>query len=110
MLRPRPRQHTPGTMNKLEQAYAMYLHAQGIMWRFEPIKLKLAKKTWYTPDFLVITEDAITRNTAIEMHEVKGFWRDDARVKWKVAAELYPWFRFVAVTQKKGAWHYEYYD
>ena len=32
----------------------------------------------------------------MELHEVKGHWQDDARVKIKVAAEQYP-FRFVAV-------------
>jgi len=42
----------------------------------------------------------------IECHEVKGFWRDDARVKIRVAASLYP-FRFVAVTKTKGGWDIE---
>ena len=35
----------------------------------------------------------------MEMHEVKGYWMDDARAKIKIAAELYP-FRFFAI--KKG--------
>jgi hypothetical protein len=111
-IRPRPRSK-PSTMNKLEAAYAENLEmtrrfasnpafSHGLIaWKFDAIKLRLAKRTWYTPDFLVVTTDAI------ELHEVKGHWEDDARVKWKVAAESYPWFRFVAVTQKKGAWHYE---
>jgi len=42
----------------------------------------------------------------MEMHEVKGFWQDDARVKVKVAASLYP-FRFVALTHKRGIWQIE---
>jgi hypothetical protein len=33
---------------------------------------------------------------SLECHEVKGFWADDARVKIKVAAEMYP-FRFIAI-------------
>ena len=44
------------------------------------------------------------------MHEVKGFWRDDARAKIKIAADLYP-FRFIAVqaAPKKagGGWTIE---
>ena len=35
----------------------------------------------------------------LEMHEVKGYWHDDARVKIKVAAEMYP-VEFLAVRKK----------
>ena len=37
----------------------------------------------------------------MECHEVKGFWQDDARVKIKIAAEMYP-FRFIAITAGKA--------
>ena len=42
----------------------------------------------------------------MECHEVKGFWQDDARVKIKVAADLYP-IRFLAVMKKKSEWQIE---
>ena len=46
----------------------------------------------------------------MEIHETKGHWEDDARVKIKVAATLFP-FRFFAITQgrkeKKGQWIFE---
>ena len=46
----------------------------------------------------------------MEAHEVKGFWRDDARAKIKIAADQYP-FRFIAVTAKAkkagGGWSVE---
>ena len=85
-----------GEMNKTEAAYAQRLelmrHAGQVLWfRHEGIKLRLADKTFYTPDFAVMTD-----NCQIELHEVKGFWEDDARVKIKVAADAYP-FRFLAV-------------
>lgn len=94
-------------MNRTEAAYATRLEmlrraGEIVDWGFEPIKLRLADRTWYTPDFLVVFADRF------ELHEVKGFWRDDARVKWKVAAELFPWFQFVAVTRKRGQWQFEY--
>lgn len=93
-----------GVMNKTEQAYAAALEAQKvageILWyRFEGVKLRLADGCFYSPDFAVLRGDG-----QMEMHEVKGFWTDDARVKIKVAAELYP-FRFLAVrvrTKKAG--------
>ena len=49
-----------------------------------------------------------TRN--IEMHEVKGYWTEDARAKIKVAANKFP-FRFVAVYKQAkkdgGGWRFE---
>lgn len=88
-----------GEMNKTEAAYDAHLwqrRAAGeILWhKFEGVKLRLADNTFYTPDFAVLPADC-----AFEIHEVKGFWQDDARVKIKVAASLYP-FRFIALTPR----------
>ena len=66
-------------------------------WVYSPMKLRLADNTFYTPDFMVVRFDGV-----IEFHEVKGFWRDDARVKIKVAAKLFPWFKFRAISKIKG--------
>ena len=89
-----------GEMNKSEAAYAQHLEIQKqdgiILWyKFEGIKLRLADNTFYTPDFAVMNAAS-----EIELHEYKGFWEDDARVKIKVAASLYP-FKFVAITKAK---------
>ena len=85
-----------GERNKSEAAYGSVLHSRQIAgevawYRFEGIKLRLADNTFYTPDFAVMLASG-----QIELHEVKGFWADDARVKIKVAADQYP-FRFIAV-------------
>lgn len=90
-------------MNKTEADYHFELKSNPeIIWcSFEAVKLRLADRTFYTPDFLVMKA-----NGEIEIHEVKGFWEDDARVKIKVAAEAFP-FRFIAVNRKKKEWHYE---
>lgn len=92
-----------GEMNKTEARYDQHLQAiTGIViaWhKFEGVKLRLADNTFYSPDFAVML-----LNGSLEMHEVKGFWEDDARVKIKVAAALYP-FRFKAlkpIAQKNG--------
>jgi hypothetical protein len=92
-----------GTMNKTEAAYAAHLelqrHAGAIDWfKFEALKFRLADSTFYTPDFIVLTTDGF-----LEAHEVKGFWQDDARVKIKVAASIYP-IKFIAITRKKADW------
>jgi hypothetical protein len=96
----------PGVMNKLEAAYAEKLremqYSGEIVWfAFESIKFRLADKTFYTPDFMVMACDS-----TIEVHEVKGFWEDDARVKIKVAAETFP-MKFKAIKREKGQWIYE---
>lgn len=99
--------HIPGTMNKLEQEYEDHLkrHMMAgdiISYQFESIKLKLADKTYYTPDFMVVNADG-----TMELHEVKGFWEDDARVKIKVAAAKFWMFQFIGVQKDKTAWRYE---
>ncbi len=99
-----------GQMNNLEAKYAVYLDTllfakQIQLWRFEALKLRLADNTFYTADFCVMASDGV-----IELHEVKGFWQDDARVKIKVAASMYP-FRFFGITEKRkkdgGGWQVE---
>jgi hypothetical protein len=99
-----------GQLNKTEVAYADRLRALEqageILWhKFEGLKLRLADNTFYTPDFAVLAADGV-----MELHEVKGFWQDDARAKIKIAAALYP-FRFLAVKVKAkrdgGGWDVE---
>ncbi len=103
--RARP-QHKSGEMNKTEKAYAAHLDArvqagEVLWWKFESIKLYLAPKTFLTVDFFVQLADE-----TLEAHEVKGFWEDDARVKVKVAAAMYP-FRFLGVQRVRGKWVFE---
>jgi hypothetical protein len=94
--------------SKTEARYAEVLQARQAggeiaQWWFEGLKLRLAHHTFYTADFLVQVNDI----PPLELHEVKGFWRDDARVKIKVAAQHYPCFVFRAVHYSNGTWTYE---
>jgi hypothetical protein len=92
-----------GKMNRTEESYGDLLESrkqagQVLWYRFEGLKFRLADATFYTPDFSVMLSDG-----TLEAHEVKGFWTDDARVKIKVASEMYP-IRFIAIRKIKGAW------
>ena len=103
------------TMNRLETRYANFLELRKrageiLDYRFEPMRLILrhavpnrAKGMTYTPDFLVVFPDRM------ELHEIKGWWREDSRVKIKAAAELFEYFKFVGVTmdKKTKGWNYE---
>ena len=99
-----------GERNKTEAAYESHLKtlmlAGDIGWfKFEGLKFRLADNTFYTPDFAVMRNDG-----QFELHEVKGFWQDDAKVKIKVASDLYP-FKFLAIKAKAkkdgGGWAIE---
>jgi hypothetical protein len=92
-----------GMMNKSESEYSRVLELRKcngeIAWfAFEGLTFRLADNTRYTPDFAVMLNSG-----ELELHEVKGFWTDDAKVKIKVAAELFP-MRFIAVRKTRGSW------
>lgn len=102
-----------GQQNKTEAAYEQTLEvrraAGEVAWfKFEGVKLRLADNTFYTPDYAVMLSSGL-----MEMHEVKGFWQDDARAKIKIAADMYP-FRFLAVRPKPkkdgGGWDQEVFE
>jgi hypothetical protein len=99
-----------GERNGTEAAYEEHLRRRQLIgevawFMFEGFKLRLADSTFYTPDFAVMLTDG-----RLQCHEVKGFWQDDARVKIKVAASMYP-FAFIAAQPRKkkdgGGWNFE---
>lgn len=101
-LKPRNTAFLLEQMNQGEARYASHLElllkvpqSEMLAWRFQPLTFILADHTRYTPDFLCVYADRF------EVHEFKGFWRDDARVKIKVAASQYPWFRWYAIQEKR---------
>ena len=95
-------------MNKTETRRAVELEAkkrtgQIAAWYYERLTLKLADDTRYTPDFWVLENDG-----SITLEETKGgFIREDAHIKIKIAASLYP-FRFVMYQERPkkdgGGW------
>jgi len=94
-----------GYRSTWEQQYALHLAAlqadgEIVSWSYETLKLTLAYRTTYTPDFLVTMEDGTQ-----ELQEVKGYRRQAGLVKLKIAAHTYPQYRFRLVTKgKRGEW------
>lgn len=111
-----PRRHRDGAMNRTEAAYADHLWQQQVTgeiawYAFEPIKLRLADRSWYSPDFLVMLPNGV-----LQLHEVKGrkgsgyYATEDSRLKVRFAAEQYPFSVVVAWPRKKsdgGGWDTE---
>jgi hypothetical protein len=98
-------------MNRTEMEWSAELEADERVahHEFESVRLVLAHRCAYNPDFTVITHDG-----RVQFHEVKGFWRDDARVKIKLAARKFFWADFIAVQKrpkrewdKHGMWKLE---
>ncbi len=102
----------PPEGNLLEQAFS--LHLQSMLqtgeiqwWKYQPLRLRIGrnksgKAAYYKPD-----HGALTAEGEFILYEVKGFWREAARVRIRVAAELFPFFRFIAATRQDGAWERE---
>lgn len=112
------KRRAPGERNKLEAAYEQHLETlkragEIYSYRFEGIKLKLADNTFYTPDFIVFAADGV-----VELHDTKGTTKrkksdgskvaapwieEDAKLKLKMVAELYP-FRVLAIYKTTNGW------
>lgn len=97
--------HTGEGMNSLEARYVYEILEEEMRsgdiqcWFFESFRLRLAPKTFYTPDFMVIKKGG-----AVAFKEVKGFLREDASIKFKLAREIYPFFEFEMWSRNGGVW------
>lgn len=107
-VKPKSRAQRPsGFDSKLEEDYDVILHG-GLLsgelkaYTYGSVKLRLAKKTWLTPDFFLQYADG-----RLAFHETKGYMRDDAAVKLKVAADRFPWAEFWLVTREAGIWQWK---
>lgn len=100
-------------MNKLERDFSLQLDLCKLRgdikwWAFNSIRLKLTggkRSAYYKPDFAVITG-----SDEMVFYETKGFLREAANLRIKVAAGLFPCFRFIMVRRIKGEWIYDAFD
>jgi hypothetical protein len=86
--------------NKLESDYADHLEADRqankiARWWPKPFKVRLANRCWYEADFLVQLLDG-----TLEIHETKGFMREDALLKLKFLVQTYPFPVWVIQKEK----------
>lgn len=118
-------QHTPGEMNRVERDFAERCRLDscwlmGILkitvgvCRFESVRYVLADRTSVTPDFELIdaeTGEIVIVEVKTKTKDGRTLWEDDARVKIKVLARLYPERRVVvAIRDYYGAWSFEEID
>ncbi len=75
-----------------ELFYAKYLDKQGIKWFYEPKTFDLGNTT-YTPDFYLPESDTYV--------EIKGWFRNDAKKKFKLFKKLYSKIKILIVDKNK---------
>lgn len=105
----------PRYRSKWEAQFHEVLKARFACVEHEPLRLKLGRRAYYKPDFLVVGGfNMVNENRQpvnMIFYEVKGQWREAARVRIKVAASKYPWAKFIAVVKQKkkdgGGWKEE---
>lgn len=83
-----------------ELLFAKWLDKQGIKWNHEPQAFpinytyeKIKKEGTYRPDFYLPTLDLWI--------EIKGWWRDDAKVKFKAFKRIYPGIEIKVLGKKE---------
>lgn len=102
----KPAQRPLGYRSSWEEQYSEHLKAAKqagsiTNWAYEAVRLRIADKGVYTPDFLVITPEEI------QFHEVKGQRREAGMVRLRTAAFAHRWARFFLVTKSRGGWQIE---
>lgn len=121
----RRKRHIPGEMNKAEALFAETLEARPdvLSWEFERWTVTLADGCKLTPDFRCLIDRAGVIETVF--YEVKAqwnrkmkrkagtvkvrkaHWEDDARVKFKMAAELHPEYHWIGVSRNQDGTYQE---
>lgn len=88
-----------GVPNATEREWGDRLKADGHAAHFEAVTLLLAPGAKYTPDWFYVTANGPC------FDEVKGgFVREASMVRLKVAAALFPEFRFRLCQKVRGEW------
>lgn len=107
-LRPKgnPRR-TPGKMNRLEASYAEVLDnrkrtGEVAAWWFEAVAFRVGERCFWHPDFMLMLADG-----TIEIHDTKGWAKDDAVVKARAVARAYPFQVYHVTYTKKGGWKWQ---
>lgn len=87
-------------LNKWEAQWLAVLRSRYFAWiGIQSVTLKLADDCRYTPDFWTLGVGG-----KLIAWEVKGFMREDAKIKIKVAARIFSWVQFVLVTRDGKSW------
>lgn len=99
--------HTRFTMNWTEERFARVLEGRRLCkeikgWSFETYTFRLGPEMTFTPDFAVEENDGWM--SFYDTKNAKHKW-EDATIKIKTAAILYPYHHWNQATLRSGEWH-----
>jgi hypothetical protein len=115
-LGPQGEKRPARAMTKVERAYGAHLEGLRLTseikdYRYEPLRLVLATKTTYCPDYLTVLPSGLVHFVEVKGRKSNGkaYWKEDARLKIKLAAETFDGvFTFEAVwPDGNGGWCHE---
>lgn len=98
-------------LNKTEQAY--YAWAKACGWQYvgvQNITLLLAHDCRFTPDFTLWSPESgvtLVDTKATNKKTGKPLVREDAMIKMRAAARLFPFIRFVVAYRHGEVWHHQ---
>jgi hypothetical protein len=94
-------------LNKTERAYLAFLRLErpGRRIGIQEITIKLAFDCRFTPDFSFFGGDTVHPQFVLD--DVKGFQREDALIKARMAAHLFPEWVFRIVFKEGNGWRCE---
>jgi len=90
--------------SKWEEKYHAHLVAQRnagkiVEFWWKGFRLRVGEGAWYTPEAIVLANDGY-----LELHEVKGYKREAAMVRYRAAKERYPFRAYLVRLKKGGEW------
>lgn len=96
-------------LNKTESDYLAWLQNQQCQWiGVQCITLKIGDDCRLTVDFWALDDTGLRAidTKACRRGKEKPHIEDDALVKLKVAARMYPWIHFVVAWKLDGVWNH----
>lgn len=96
-------------LNKTETRYLRYLEGLQPMWLgVQCITLKLGHDCRLTMDFAVLDKDGLRLidTKATRKDTGRALVKEDAMIKMRLAARIYPWIRFVVAHEDGLVWHH----
>lgn len=91
-------------VNRWEAEFAAIARARhGDCLHEQSFSLRLGNGAWFKPDIFVFDDNPMLIDRRPVAYEVKGFAREAAVARIKIAAGLYPEIRFVLVRKRRKA-------
>lgn len=97
------------SLNKTERSYLAWLRVQGDAWfGVQCFRLQIGHDCWFTPDFWALDAQGLRciDTKSVRKGQSRPHVEDDAWVKLRVAARLYPFVHFLVAWREGEIWQH----